>query len=65
MNIDWHDLGRAFALYLVLEGLLPFVGPAAAQRLFAAMSQAPGAQLRFIGLGSMIGGCVLLFWLRR
>ena len=65
MDIDWHDLGRALALYLVLEGLVPFVSPAAAQQLFRAMSQAEGRQLRAVGLSSMIGGCVLLFWLRR
>ena len=65
MDIDWHDLGRAFALYLVLEGLVPFVSPALAQQLFRAMSQAAGGQLRAVGLTAMIGGCVLLFWLRR
>jgi uncharacterized protein YjeT (DUF2065 family) len=64
MSIDWHDLGAALALYLVLEGLVPFVSPAAAQRLFLAMSQAPGRQLRIVGLASMLAGWALLYGIR-
>jgi uncharacterized protein len=64
MSIDWRDLGAAFALYLVLEGVLPFVSPAAAQRLFLAMARAPTRQLRVVGLASMLAGCVLLYGLR-
>ena len=64
MTIDWHDLGTAFALYLVLEGVLPFLSPAAAQRLFLAMSQAPGGQLRTVGFASMAVGCAVLFLIR-
>jgi uncharacterized protein len=64
MNIDWHDLGTAFALYLVLEGLLPFVSPAAAQRAFRAMAEAGGGTLRAVGLASMALGCALLYWIR-
>ena len=37
MDIGWSELARylagAFALYLVLEGILPFFNPGAAQRL--------------------------------
>ena len=64
MNIEWHDLGTALALYLVLEGLLPFMNPSAAQRLFLAMAKAPPTQIRIIGLTSMAAGCVLLFLIR-
>ena len=43
MDIGWAELGRylggAFALYLVLEGILPFVNPTAAKRLMAKLSQ--------------------------
>ena len=49
-------LGGAFALYLVLEGILPFVNPGAAKRLMAKLSQTEPAQLRWGGLISMIGG---------
>ena len=64
MSIDWHDLGAALALYLVLEGLLPFVNPAAAQRLFLAMSAAPAVQIRIVGFASMLAGCALLYGVR-
>jgi hypothetical protein len=64
MNIDWHDFGTAFALYLVLEGLLPFLSPAIAQRAFRAMAEAGGRSLRMLGLASMAAGCVLLYWIR-
>jgi len=64
MNIDWHDLGTAFALYLVLEGLLPFLSPATAQRAFRALAEAGGRHLRATGLASMVAGCALLYWIR-
>lgn len=68
MDIGWAELGRylggAFALYLVLEGILPFVYPAKAKRLMAKLSQAEPAQLRWGGLISMIVGLALL-WMAR
>jgi hypothetical protein len=64
MNIDWHDLATAFALYLVLEGLLPFLSPATAQQAFRALAAAPARVLRAVGLGSMVAGCALLFLIR-
>jgi uncharacterized protein YjeT (DUF2065 family) len=64
MDVDWQDLGRAFALYLVLEGILPFVSPALAQRAFRRMSESGPAQLRIVGLGSMLAGLALLYGMR-
>jgi uncharacterized protein YjeT (DUF2065 family) len=52
MDIGWAELARylggAFALYLVLEGILPFVNPAAAQRLMAKLAT---TEPRAIALG--------------
>jgi uncharacterized protein len=62
--MEWRDLWGAFALYLVLEGILPFLSPGAAKRSLAAMSQLDERILRRIGLGSMIAGCVMLFLVR-
>jgi uncharacterized protein YjeT (DUF2065 family) len=62
--VEWNDLWGALALYLVLEGVLPFLNPGAARRAFAALSQLDDRILRRIGLGSMIAGCVLLFLVR-
>jgi uncharacterized protein len=62
--VEWNDLWGALALYLVLEGVLPFLNPGAARRAFAALSQLDERVLRRIGLGSMIAGCILLFLVR-
>jgi uncharacterized protein YjeT (DUF2065 family) len=50
----------AFALMLVLEGLLPFVAPAVWRETFARLVRMADGQLRFIGLSSMIVGLIVL-----
>ena len=62
--MEWNDLWGALALYLVLEGVLPFLNPGAARRAFATLSQLDDRVLRLIGLGSMIAGCFILFVVR-
>ena len=62
--MNWNDLWAAFALYLVLEGVLPFLNPGGAKRALSAMSQLDERVLRRIGLGSMIAGCILLYLVR-
>jgi uncharacterized protein YjeT (DUF2065 family) len=68
MEIGWGELARylggAFALYLVLEGVLPFLNPAAAQRLMTKLAQTDSRQLRWGGLVSMLAGLFLL-WMAR
>ena len=68
MDIGWGELARylggAFALYLVLEGVLPFLNPSAAQRLMAKLAQTETKQLRWGGLISMVAGLALL-WMAR
>jgi uncharacterized protein YjeT (DUF2065 family) len=65
MDIGWSELGRylggAFALYLVLEGVLPFLNPGAAQRLMTRVAQVETRQLRWFGLISMVAGLALLW----
>ena len=58
--MDWRDLWAAFAIYLVLEGVLPFLNPGGAKRAFSVLSQLDERLLRRIGLGSMIAGCGVL-----
>ncbi len=50
----------AFALMLVIEGILPFVAPAAWRETFRRLIQFSDGQIRFVGLTSMIIGLVLL-----
>ena len=60
----WHLLLGAVALMLVVEGLLPFLSPAAWRRAFERATRMSDGQIRFLGLSSMLAGVVmlLLFW---
>ncbi len=60
MNVAWNDLLAALALWLVLEGLLPFLNPAGLRRTFAAMLELSDRALRGIGLASIVAGLLLL-----
>jgi hypothetical protein len=50
----------AFALMLVLEGLVPFLAPSTWRETFRRLIQLTDGQIRFIGLTSMLAGIVLL-----
>ncbi len=58
--MQWDDLLAAFALYLVLEGLLPFLSPRGWKQSIAQISKISDSQLRKIGFASMIAGVILL-----
>jgi uncharacterized protein len=62
--MNWADLLAAVALYLVLEGIMPFVNPQAMKRVLMAMTTLPDRQLRVWGLTSMAAGLLLLYWIR-
>lgn len=59
--MNWHDLGVALALFLVLEGMLPFLSPHAVRRMLETIANLNDTQLRFAGLSSMLLGLVLLY----
>jgi hypothetical protein len=59
-----NSLFMAFALMLVLEGLMPFVAPAAWRETFRRLIQLSDGQIRFIGLSSMVIGIFLLMVFR-
>jgi hypothetical protein len=50
----------ALALMLIIEGLLPFLAPAAWREAFSRMIQMRDGQIRFMGLFSMLAGLILL-----
>jgi uncharacterized protein YjeT (DUF2065 family) len=58
------NLLLAFALMLVLEGLMPFMAPNAWRDTFRRLTQFSDGQIRFIGLTSMLVGLVLLMIFR-
>jgi len=65
MSVNWPALletwGAAFALYLVIEGILPFMNPQALKRALIALAQLEDKQLRVFGLASMLAGLLLLY----
>ena len=62
--MDWNDLLAAFALYLVLEGLLPFLSPRGWKGSVTQIAKLSDSQLRKIGFASMIAGLILLALVR-
>jgi uncharacterized protein YjeT (DUF2065 family) len=59
----WQELGIAFCLMLVLEGILPFLYPQRWRGTIAQLAQLPDRQLRLMGLASMLLGTALLYLL--
>ncbi len=55
-----QTLLMAFALYLIIEGLLPFTLPAVWREWFRRMTQFSDGQIRFFGLTAMLAGLLLL-----
>ena len=60
----WTEILTAIALVLVLEGMLPFVGPGRYKQLVAQIVRLSDNQLRTFGLSTMIAGLLLLFFVR-
>ena len=60
-----NTLLTAFALMLVIEGVLPFIVPALWRDTFRRLTEMSDGQIRFIGLTSMLAGLLLLFIVRR
>jgi uncharacterized protein YjeT (DUF2065 family) len=62
--MDWSDLAAAVALYLVLEGMLPFLNPQAMKRVMMSIATLPDRHLRWWGFASMAAGSILLYLIR-
>jgi len=58
----WQDLLTALALMLVIEGILPFLNPAGMRRTLLMVTQMDDGVLRLVGLGSMLLGLLLLYF---
>ena len=61
----WSDFLAAVALILVIEGVMPFLSPDTMRRTMQQITRLPDRTLRIIGLVSMIGGSLLLYWVRQ
>ena len=56
-----EGLWTAFALVLIIEGVLPFVAPRIWRSTFTRLTQLSDGQLRFIGLLAIAAGLVAMF----
>jgi uncharacterized protein YjeT (DUF2065 family) len=63
-NPMWRELGLAFCLMLVLEGIIPFLYPARWRALVAMMATVDDKALRLTGFASMMAGTLLLYIIR-
>jgi uncharacterized protein len=59
----WQEIGIAFSLMLVIEGIIPFLYPGRWRKLVATLAEISDSSLRLIGLGSMITGIALLYFI--
>lgn len=60
----WTYLLTALGLMLVIEGLMPFLLPAAWRAGLSKLAQMQDGQTRFVGLTLMLGGLFLLYWIK-
>jgi uncharacterized protein YjeT (DUF2065 family) len=64
VSLSLTDLLAALGLFLVLEGIAPFLNPAGVKRAFARLLEVRDRELRIAGLGSMLVGVIILFLVR-
>jgi uncharacterized protein YjeT (DUF2065 family) len=60
----WQDIFTAIALYLIIEGMIPFVNPRGFRRAATLIAQFGDNNLRIIGLVTMAAGLLTLFIVR-
>jgi uncharacterized protein YjeT (DUF2065 family) len=58
----WQVLPVAFALVLIIEGLIPFISPGRWRNMLAVVGEMEDRVIRNIGLSSMLFGVMLLYW---
>lgn len=60
----WQDIFTGFALYLVIEGMIPFISPGGFRKSVARMAELGDNNLRLAGAAAMVAGLLLLFAVR-
>ena len=58
----WQVLPIAIALVFIVEGMLPFISPNRWRAMLAMAAQMDDRIIRNIGLGSMLFGVFILYW---
>ena len=64
MSLNLSDLLAALGLFLVFEGIAPFLNPRGVKRVSAWLMGVGDRELRIAGLGSMLVGVVILFMVK-
>jgi hypothetical protein len=64
VSLNLSDLLAALGLFLVLEGIAPFLNPRGVKRAFARLLEVHDRELRYAGLGSMLVGVMILYLVR-
>ena len=62
--MPWTEILTALALVLIIEGMVPFIGPGRYRQMVAELARLRDNQLRMVGLVVMIVGLLLLFLVR-
>lgn len=57
----WRELGIAFCLILVIEGIMPFLYPGRWRTMVRMLSEVDDRSMRIMGLTSMLVGTGLLY----
>jgi uncharacterized protein YjeT (DUF2065 family) len=60
----WQEILVAIGLVLILEGILPFLNPAAWRRALLTLTQMDDRWLRIMGLSSMLVGLLIIHLLK-
>ncbi len=60
----WQELGVAFSMLLVIEGIIPFLYPQRWKNMVQTLSQIDNKSMRIMGLISMLLGTGLLYLIR-
>jgi uncharacterized protein YjeT (DUF2065 family) len=62
--VNLSDLLAAIGLFLVFEGIAPFLSPQGVKRAVARLLEVRDRELRIAGLGSMLVGVIILYLAR-
>ena len=60
----WQDLLTGFSIYLIIEGMIPFAGPALFRQSVVRIAQMDDNTLRMTGLTVAAIGLILLYIVR-
>lgn len=61
----WQDILTAVSLYLIIEGMIPFVGPNFFRKAALKFAELSDNNLRISGITVMATGLLLLFIVRQ